>query len=70
MHGERKVVAHPGDVILCCCFNEQGVGTGAVRALKVFKLDEGHARTRGWAQGRGIMHAGSLRRPKLGVSVG
>jgi hypothetical protein len=67
VEGQREVVADPGDLVFGGSFFEERVGASAVRALEVFKLDDGDARGSRRTQGRGILHLGILRRSELRV---
>ena len=70
MEGQREVVADPGDVVLRGGLLEDGVGGGAVGALHVLKLDDGHAGAGRRLEGGGVVDRGGGRRAELGVGGG
>ena len=69
--GSGKSWRIQGNLVLGRGLLEQRVGAAAVRALHVFKLDNGHARAGGRLEGGGVMHLSSgRRRDKLGAGPG
>ena len=70
VHGEREVVADPGDVVFGGGLNEERVGAGAVGALEVIKLDDGDACAGRRLEGGGVVDRRGGRRAELGVSCG
>lgn len=71
VHGEREIVADPGDVVGGRGFFEDGVGAAAVGALHVFKFDDGYAGASRGMEGGGVVDLGSGRRcAELGVGGG
>ena len=64
---QGEVVADPWDVVFGRGVFEEWVGAGAVRALKVFKLDDGDASAGRRLEGRRVVDLGGIGRAKLGV---
>jgi hypothetical protein len=64
-------MAHQWNLVLGRGFFQERIGAGAVGALIVRKLDDGHAGASGRLEGGGVMHLSSgRRRDKLGLGSG
>ena len=71
MEGEREIVADPRDFVGGGHLSEEGVGTGTVWTLEVFKFDEGDAGSCGWTERGGVVDLGSGgRSAELSVGTG
>ena len=66
VEGQREVVADEGDLIFGYGLIDHGIGVGAVRAVKIEELDDGHTGAGGRLERRGVVNVGSVgRRAKL-----
>lgn len=70
MHGEGKVAAHPGDVIVADGGHDERVLMTASGALVVGKLHDGHVRAGGRLERGGVKDLGGLLRLGRGGQSG